>query len=665
MADLTRLLARHCLRLARHLDRTKMARQRPLINRGVEDFYRQYTLQRTYYDIFTNKLTDVASANSSALGVLYFSGQVRSHVRWVLENGCSWTSGEGGGDVEAIDVGFAALRELQYLVALSGDNRRLLEAADQGASLEEGAIIISDLLNGHGASPSSASSCGAEVKELLDRLADDARYELQRLEEPSHNQEEPISHAWWRPPPPSTALRPRLTVLQAINAALYGSRNALPLGAPPRSDKFCGEYGDIAARSDLVRVLREKRGIPITLAVVYQAVAARLGLSALHLTNFPNHVLLRLNARSEDEGGEGVGAGQGADCEGGGGAQAAGSLLAHGLFVAEYGPHGQEVVEVAVHAGEEGAHAENDGRRSGDAHAVPYGVLTATKITGDNFVPAGEVSFRARVPLPGEGLDCSTRNVLSLLPFDEPLEAEVQVASAGFQCPSFRGCELGAQAGLAGYHEAGQPDDEATPQEDHACLVLRVDEDVMTFRAVKDGDLFFLDAFNNGKIMTEGMIRGYLAETFGIFGRPKKRRGMSDGGNRATSGKECGGAKDETEQRNGESDGECVWFASEEDLKRAEEAQAAAAAIIDPQEVWMRAVRPEAIWSRMTRNLALFYQKQAPSTLGGSSGGASASPSPRYGGGSASQSQHQKEALRWALISSGLDSDMNSETKAK
>ena len=79
----------------------------------------------------------------------------------------------------------------------------------------------------------------------------------------------------------------------------------------------------------------------------------------------------------------------------------------------------------------------------------------------------------------------------------------------------------------------------------------------MTFRAVKDGDLFFLDAFNNGKIMTEGMIRGYLAETFGIFGRPKKRRGMSDGGNRATSGKECGGAKDETEQRNGESDGEC------------------------------------------------------------------------------------------------------------
>ena len=140
---------------------------------------------------------------------------------------------------------------------------------------------------------------------------------------------------------------------------------------------------------------------------------------------------------------------------------------------------------------------------------------------------------------------------------------------------------------------------------------------------------------------------------------------MSDGGNRATSGKECGGAKDETEQRTGESDGECVWFASEEDLKRAEEAQAAAAAIIDPQEVWMRAVRPEAIWSRMTRNLALFYQKQAPSTLGGSSGGASASPSPRYGGGSASQSQHQKEALRWALISSGLDSDMNSETKAK
>ena len=135
---------------------------------------------------------------------------------------------------------------------------------------------------------------------------------------------------------------------------------------------------------------------------------------------------------------------------------------------------------------------------------------------------------------------------------------------------------------------------------------------------------------------------------------------MSDGGNRATSGKECGGAKDETEQRNGESDGEC---SAGQDLKRAEEAQAAA--IIDPQEVWMRAVRPEAIWSRMTRNLALFYQKQAPSALEGSSGGASASPSPRYGGGSASQSQHQKEALRWALISSGLDSDMNSETKAK
>ena len=189
--------------------------------------------------------------------------------------------------MDSVDVAFAALRDLPFALDILLDNRRLATAAVSGASYEDGAVIIADMLtrtagviqDGHTSSTSStsssssSSSCAASVSAELDALADAARRELAK----------------------GSRLRPRLAVVQAINRALYG-HGALPIGAPPPSDVFIGDFeervGDVATRSHLAEVLRRKRALPITLSVVYHAVAARLGLD-IRLTNFPNHVLLR------------------------------------------------------------------------------------------------------------------------------------------------------------------------------------------------------------------------------------------------------------------------------------------------------------------------------------------------------------------------------------
>ena len=186
--------------------------------------------------------------------------------------------------MDSVDVAFAALRDLPFALDILLDNRRLATAAVSGASYEDGAVIIADMLtrtagviqDGHASSTSStssSSSCAASVSAELDALADAARRELAK----------------------GSRLRPRLAVVQAINRALYG-HGALPIGAPPPSDVFIGDFeervGDVATRSHLAEVLRRKRALPITLSVVYHAVAARLGLD-IRLTNFPNHVLLR------------------------------------------------------------------------------------------------------------------------------------------------------------------------------------------------------------------------------------------------------------------------------------------------------------------------------------------------------------------------------------
>jgi len=146
----------------------------------------------------------------------------------------------------------------------------------------------------------------------------------------------------------------RLRTLQRINTILYDK-----LGL--KGHYGSGDFADISRGSGIDQALARRRGLPIALCVIYRAVASRLGLP-VQVTNFPNHVLLRL----ETEGEGAVQTAEGSEAEAGAGVDVS---AVTGLFVADYGPHGPEVVDVQV------------GRYWGEVR------LVATKVTGDAHVP--------------------------------------------------------------------------------------------------------------------------------------------------------------------------------------------------------------------------------------------------------------------------------------
>ena len=229
----------------------------------------------------------------------------------------------------------------------------------------------------------------------------------------------------------------RLHRLALINTALFGDAG------------FSGEFDPIALNSSLPEVLRRRRGIPILLCTLYQAVAARLGIP-LAFTNFPQRILLRCDphaaaapspppaappAAAEAEAGDLVGDG------------VAASALC-GLWVADFGPHGPEVVETRVLDRGEGL------------------TLIATKLTGDPHVPAGEMTwevqlspretrFARRPPRPTRFAVAPRAEEAEVFPLGTALPALVQVAEAGFVEPRLVSATLEARVALATAHSGG------------------------------------------------------------------------------------------------------------------------------------------------------------------------------------------------------------------
>ena len=149
----------------------------------------------------------------------------------------------------------------------------------------------------------------------------------------------------------------RLGKLAALNAAVLGNDGSRGLSTEAAFD-------DVEASSCIGEVLDQGRGLPITLCVAYQSVAAQLGLR-LQLTNFPGRVLLRLEPTDRA-------------ALPGPGPQPGDELC--GRWQAQYGAHGNEIVDVTLCERGDGEHW-----------------LQAVKLTGDVNIPAGELSWEVRI----------------------------------------------------------------------------------------------------------------------------------------------------------------------------------------------------------------------------------------------------------------------------
>jgi hypothetical protein len=134
--------------------------------------------------------------------------------------------------------------------------RALALAADPAAAVEEGALLISRVVQG----PFAVDAELADVPAELDRWAAAARHLAS----------------------PPAGVR---TVLSAMRAALFAPP---PAGAGLRG-AAAGEYHYLA-NSLLEVALQRRRGLPLTLSVAHAAVARRLGL-AVQILGTPGHVL--------------------------------------------------------------------------------------------------------------------------------------------------------------------------------------------------------------------------------------------------------------------------------------------------------------------------------------------------------------------------------------
>ena len=108
---------------------------------------------------------------------------------------------------------------------------------------------------------------------------------------------------------PSVELEPSVALLRRITerlAALAGGTASAASRADLLGSVFASEFGfrgdretyDDPANTDLIRVLERRRGLPVTLSILYVAAARRLGWEADAL-NTPGHVLVRIGSPTE------------------------------------------------------------------------------------------------------------------------------------------------------------------------------------------------------------------------------------------------------------------------------------------------------------------------------------------------------------------------------
>lgn len=146
--------------------------------------------------------------------------------------------------------------------------KQLMAASSDASTLEEGALVLSQW-----AKPDADV---ASMRAELDRLAKRAQ-EL--------GAQRPAGSS------PAPCLEEAQVMIGAINRVLY------------EENHFQGNSGDYynAENSLLHAVLEKQRGIPISLCIVWAAVARRCGLQSHLLAGFPQHLLIRVPIRPERE----------------------------------------------------------------------------------------------------------------------------------------------------------------------------------------------------------------------------------------------------------------------------------------------------------------------------------------------------------------------------
>ena len=172
------------------------------------------------------------------------------------------------------DKAFAALRCAEEVVSWLDTNIQLHSLATGDHPVEVGACLIADAIESsaapEGSTPLAPTSMPqlVHVRAALDVLAAQVR-----------------AHGTGSSP---------LELLGQINDVLYGSGNRSDDWGEPFVVEW-GDRSDVRLGGSLAHVLETRRGTPLMLCAIHQAVAARLGLG-LSFVNFPGHVLLRVGS---------------------------------------------------------------------------------------------------------------------------------------------------------------------------------------------------------------------------------------------------------------------------------------------------------------------------------------------------------------------------------
>ncbi|XP_033111559.1 F-box only protein 21-like [Anneissia japonica] len=170
---------------------------------------------------------------------------------------------------------YYAVRALRYLQhpRLEKDFLKFLDAPEDQQSLEDGAIVIAQW------NQSGTRVNKKEIYERLDQLAERVRLQVCIR----YGDEHPASQGSVDEP---LSVDQSTFVLDVLNTIFYEVEN------------FEGNKDDYynPNNSFIDKVLETKQGIPISLAVIYSAVARRLGIT-LDPVNFPNHFILRLDVQ--------------------------------------------------------------------------------------------------------------------------------------------------------------------------------------------------------------------------------------------------------------------------------------------------------------------------------------------------------------------------------
>ena len=360
---------------------------------------------------------------------------------------------------KSIDDAFYAMRkmsEIEHWLQVNTSLHAL--AADTNVAAEEGATVLADaMLN-------SSTSCRDSVAAALDGIArsvmeSEAMVDAQRRD-------------------------CRLHKLTALNAVLF--------------DQYCfaGDYSDLEACSNLRTVLLDTRkGLPIMLCILYQAVAARCSIP-LAFTNFPHQMLLRLESLSD----EGRPAGEQARQQSptAGEAAAIDPFGLSGLWVADYDSHGPQVVRVSTRSddwsqqGKDGQCMHNPGGQGAKSGIACY--VEAVKLTGDSFVPAGELTWRVQVP---------TELTATSGTIDDGcrLPASVQVADRGFANPRLMPAEIEL---IRGRGEGASSLTSLIVHMSHGTL--------LHFSRCDDRSLWFIDPFAAGKLLPRATCHALLRQ---------------------------------------------------------------------------------------------------------------------------------------------------------